>query len=416
MARFDTTLTGNTILFDIDGTLAAAGSSLVSPETIAEVKELAEKNDVYLFSNKRLPARNQAVAALLGVPLIVSPYRKPSLRVLEHVSREKPLVVIGDKVLTDGLLAWRAGAKFMRVSRITAKGESVLDQFYNAVDDVATQSLYHAEMLRVRQWAKNSLVFAPLFFAGQFFNPFALGSAVAAFLVLCLVASAGYIINDVHDAKEDRMHPVKRMRPVAGGTVAPWSALLCAGLLILVALIIICRFVPETLLVVAAYFLSSFFYSIFFKHIPIVEMLFFIWFYLTRLLIGGFAVGVQISAWLMLATVFLALFLVVAKRYAEKSSGRSRDVLAAYPARFLEGMLFMSTMLVLAFYALYSVLGAPSPWAVYSTIPVLAAVMRYLQLTFQNPEAEYPERLLFKDRGLLAAVFIWALFMLVIFY
>ena len=93
-----------------------------------------------------------------------------------------------------------------------------------------------------------------------------------------------------------------------------------------------------------------------------------------------------------------------------------RSVLAFYPRAFLEGLLFISAALVIVFYALYSALGVTSAIAVYSTLPVVAAVLRYLQLAFQSGEAEYPEKLLFKDPGLLVYAFIWALAMFAVFY
>lgn len=407
-------LSGRTIILDIDGTLVPAGATKVSSTMAALVEWLTKHNDVYVFSNKNLPQRNRAVAESLGVPLLQSKFRKPSLRVLDGVPREKPLVVVGDKVLTDGLLAWRAGAEFIHVERLT-RGEPFLDQVLNAIDDVAGYAWALMRLIRPLHWVKNVLIFAPVFFAREALMSDALGAATAAFFAFSFLASAGYIINDLSDIAADRQHPKKRLRPLAAGVIPVPAALLCCAALIAAALATLAVFAPAALKIALVYFIVSLVYSLWLKSVPIIEMLLFTWFYYARVLIGGIAAGVVLTAWLTLAVVFLALFLVIAKRYVQVVSGTIRATLA-YPEPFLRGMLICSGTLVLVFYALYTVLGAGSSLAAYSVVPVLGGIMRYLQLAFTGAGVEYPERAVFSDPGLLLAGVAWVGAILVIFY
>ena len=429
---------GKAIVLDIDGTLVSAGQWAPPPGVVAAVERLKKDNDVFLFSNKNIPTRNGKVAEALDVPLLDSSAKKPFPRVLENLPSEKPLVVVGDKFLTDGLLAYFTGSEFVHVARVSGTGEPLMDKTINAVDDAFWYTWNLFLLLRPGQWVKNVLVFAPLFFARRFLEDGLLGQAMAAFVAFCFLASAGYCINDLQDRLADALHPRKRFRPIASGAVPPLLALIFAALLVLVAALIIATYIPAVALLAALYLLSSFLYSAYLKRVPVLEMLFFVWFYLARTLAGGLAVSVPISSWLILAIVFLALFLVCAKRYAESRSGRSRAVLAYYPEYFLQGMLVLSAALVVVFYALYTVLGlslpghlgvlaeagvagAAFPLAVYSTLPVLGAIMRYLQLSFghtsDNTSAvEYPEKLILKDPGLLLAALAWLAMMVAVFY
>lgn len=408
-------LAGRTLIFDIDGTLVPAGGTQVSSTMTALVEWLKKHNEVYVFSNKRLPERNRAIADSLKVPLLASRYRKPSLRVLDGVSREKPLVVVGDKVLTDGLLAWRAGAEFIKVERLTHKDESASDQLLNALDDIAGYAWNLLVLLRPLHWVKNVLIFAPVFFSGEAIFSGALGAATAAFFAFSFLASAGYIANDLSDIRADRRHPKKRHRPLASGRVPVHTAMLVFVGLVAIALATLAMYAPSAVLIGIAYLLMSLVYSLWFKSVPIVEMILFTWFYYARVAIGGIAAGVVLTAWLTLAVVFLALFLVIAKRYAQLVSGTGRTGLA-YPEQFLRGMLFSSATLVLVFYALYTVLGAGKGVAAYSVVPVLGGVMRYLQLALADKGVEYPEKALFKDPGLLICGVLWGALMLMLFY
>ncbi|HVV39383.1 MAG TPA: UbiA family prenyltransferase [Candidatus Paceibacterota bacterium] len=407
----------STVILDIDGTLTHPGGSTIVPEIMEAVERLRTHNDVYLLSNRGDHVRDAAIAQILGVGYIETSHRKPDPRALRSLERKRAaLVVIGDKILTDGLLALMTGARFIHISRIVSAHDSSADQLAHAIDDTVAHAFSLLRLLRPVQWAKNALVFVPLFFAREFFDAGALGSITAVFFAFCFIASAGYIINDMLDVEADRAHPRKRNRPLASGEVLMPEALTAAALLLMASAALFLAYAPAALLVGGVYFASSLVYSSYIKKIPLLEMVGFMWFYFARVLAGSVAVSIPLSAWLILAILFLSLFFIAAKRYAEKTSGRGRSVLVHYPEKFLEGLLFLSAGLVVVFYGLYSILGVSSPIAVYSTVPILAAVIRYLQLSFSGQGTEYPEKLLFSDSGIRIAGVAWFLLMLAVFY
>ncbi|HVU80064.1 MAG TPA: UbiA family prenyltransferase [Candidatus Paceibacterota bacterium] len=406
-----------TVILDIDGTLTLPGSSEVAAETATAIEALRSRNDVYLLSNRGDRERDAAVARALRVLHIDTPYRKPSIRTLRGIKRTRPLlVVVGDKVLTDGLLALFARARFVRVRRVAGEHDSFLDRFAHAADDAAGHAWHLARLLRPLQWAKNALVFAPLFFAREFLDAPALQATVAVFFAFSFIASAGYVVNDLLDAPADRAHRHKRRRPLASGDLRAAEALGLCAMLLAAAALLLYAYAPLAMSVAALYFISSLAYSISLKRVALLELVLFMWFYFARVLGGSLASGVPLSSWLILAIMFLSLFFAAAKRYAQKKGGGERLVLERYPERFLEGLLFLSAGLVVAFYALYSILGVSSAFAAYSTVPVMAAVLRYLQLAFTRGEAEYPEKLLFSDPGLRLAFLAWFILMLAVFY
>ena len=407
------------IILDIDGTIAPAGSDTIDVVAEKKISELREKNDIYLLSNRNAPGRTLALAKTLGVSGIDVPYRKPDIRAVRGIKREnKEVVVIGDKVLTDGLFAFFIGARFIKVARVLTGDESFFDLAVNAADNVVFALWLLLRLARPEQWVKNLLVLAPIFFAGKLFVSSALIHSLIAVVAFSLLASAGYVLNDLVDRKSDRLHPEKCRRPIAQGDISAKEAGLYTFVLVYGAFALSSwtALPMTTLYCLAAYFALTVAYSLYFKRVPILEMIFFIGFYLMRIAVGGFAAEVAISSWIILTTGFSALFLVTAKRYTEAKAGRTREVLAQYSEIFLQIMLSVSASLVLISYGLYSILDAKDGGMVYSTLFVLFGVMRYLQIAFSDVEAEYPERVFFRDRLIQVSVLGWVIFMFFMYY
>src|SRR5258708_1155608 len=131
-------LHSSTVVLDIDGTVTPAKSSALTPDVLDAVRLLKRENDVYIFSNSFNRARNKRVATELGVPLIDTWYKKPDPRVIRGLAPKfVPIVVIGDKVITDGLFAFLIGAQFIHVTRIGGPNESFMDWVAGAIDDAA---------------------------------------------------------------------------------------------------------------------------------------------------------------------------------------------------------------------------------------------------------------------------------------
>lgn len=273
------------------------------------------------------------------------------------------------------------------------------------------------KLLRPLQWIKNFFIFIPLIFAGEIFNTEKLQTTLITALVFCLVASSMYILNDILDQKQDRLHPTKKNRPIASDKISSKKAIIFLGTLIIVSSIIILQRIPSTLPLLLLYVVLNIAYSTFLKHIAILDILLISSFYLIRVLVGGTATNTFISSWLILSVIFLTLFIIIGKRLAEKNHENPRKVLKDYSSQLLKQLLTISGSLTIVTYGIYSILGTKSQSAVYSIFPVLLGLFRYLQLIYTNhKDTENPESLLFKDPIILISVLTWLGFMGYIFY
>ena len=269
--------------------------------------------------------------------------------------------------------------------------------------------MHYLLLLRPHNWIKNFFVFIPLFFAHKLLAPEQLTLAAYAFIAFCSVASAVYVINDIADRENDRKHPKKQHRPIASGAVSPTAGWLIAAALLAITGFIAYKAVPAIVPVLGVYFIANLGYSFYLKRVAIVDILMVAGFYLLRVSAGALAVDVPVSGWLLLATIFVALFLVVAKRKAElvhgdilqQTQGQTRAVLQQYKPEFLNMLLTMSVVMMLVVYSVYTVTVLASHRASYSMFFVLLGVLRYMYLANNSTEAEQPERLIFQTSGFL---------------
>lgn len=277
---------------------------------------------------------------------------------------------------------------------------------------------------RPHQWVKNLLVFAPLLFTAQVQSPAAWGQAGLAFVVFCLVASSIYVLNDIVDRDVDRLHPKKRLRPIAAGTVSVTTA----GALLVVMLAaataiaiwlgtpplradqpIVEAVAPNVPFAAwpAAYLVLNLFYSFWLKRVVVVDCMCIALGFQLRVHAGASALGVPTSNWIILCTFFFALFLAFCKRYEEvgrqgETSGHTRATMKDYTLPFLNMMIGPLAALSILTYALYTV--SPSTVARHHTtnlmftVPVVTyGVFRYLFLVYRREEGGDPSRLLFRD-------------------
>ena len=203
-------------------------------------------------------------------------------------------------------------------------------------------------LLRPAHWVKNVFVLAPLVFAQKLTDPEAVHLALQAFVAFCLASSAVYIFNDIRDRAEDRLHPLKRNRPLAAGTVSVQAAAMLAVAVAAGALAIGARLGTGFLLVLTAYLVLNQLYSLSLKHVVILDVMVVSLGFVLRVIAGGIAIAVQISAWLLLCTFFVALFLAFSKRRHElmlltdDASGQ-RPVLSRYSPAFLDQLINVVT-------------------------------------------------------------------------
>lgn len=280
--------------------------------------------------------------------------------------------------------------------------------------------------LRPAQWAKNLFVLAPLVFGHKLGDPDAVGRALLALVSFCCAASAIYLVNDIRDREEDRNHPLKRLRPLAAGTLGVPAAAAAALGLGIAGLAIAIALGRAFLVVLGVYLVLNFFYTHWFKHMVILDVMSISLGFVLRVVAGAQATDVVVSRWLFLCTIFLALFLAFSKRRHEitllagEASGQ-RKVLDHYSPAFLDQMINVVTASSVVSYALYAV--APETVDKYDTqdlvytIPlVLYGIFRYLYLMYQKPGERNPTEAILRDPPFLINMVLWGLMVIWIVY
>lgn len=278
-------------------------------------------------------------------------------------------------------------------------------------------------VLRLPQWSKNAVVFAALVFGDPAVDH-ALVRALVAFAAFCAMSSAGYVFNDWLDIERDRLHPVKRLRPMARGAVSPSKGLIVAGALVVAALAASWFVNPLLMTVLAGYAVLMAAYSLYLKSIVLVDVFVIATGFLLRAVAGAAAVEVPVSAWLMLCTLLLALFLAFGKRRSEllrlgDDATGHRAALAGYSISVLDQFLVITASCAIMAYSIYSFTSESVPGngiMMLTVPPVMFAVFRYLLLVLRRGEGGAPELLLWRDTPLLLAVISWSVAVLAIMY
>jgi len=266
---------------------------------------------------------------------------------------------------------------------------------------------------RPRQWTKNLLLFAGIVFAAKLGDGWRWLDALAAFAAYCAASSAAYLVNDVRDAPHDRAHPVKRMRPVARGELAPRAAHgLAAGLLV-VAFALVAPLGPASLGFLAAFVALQGAYTLALKHVVLIDVMTISGLFVVRAAAGAAAVHVRISPWLLLCTALLALFLALAKRRGElvlvgAEATPGRPVLEGYSLALVDQLVAVVAACTVISYSLYTFTARDSK-AMMVTIPfVVFGVFRYLLLVHRQDLGEEPEEVLLRDVPILVCMAAWA--------
>ncbi|HEV2056617.1 MAG TPA: decaprenyl-phosphate phosphoribosyltransferase [Methylomirabilota bacterium] len=279
--------------------------------------------------------------------------------------------------------------------------------------------------LRPRQWVKNLFVFAGVIFSQQLLTP-RVWPALAAFAIFCGLSGAIYLFNDVADVDKDRLHESKRRRPIASGALPIGAAIGFGVLLLAGCLAAAFRLSPAFGLVALFYGVLLTAYSLWLKHLVILDVLTVAVGFVLRAVAGAVAVDVEISGWLLICTILIALFLALGKRRHEYRSltgnaAAHRPILAEYSEGFLDQMISVVTASTVTTYALYTM--SPETVAKFHTrllpltLPfVLYGIFRYLYLLYRRDLGGNPSDLLVTDRGLLLDAFLWIVTTLAIIY
>ncbi len=279
--------------------------------------------------------------------------------------------------------------------------------------------------IRPKQWVKNILIFAAVVFDRKLGYPDYLLETAAGFILFSLLASAIYLINDLADLEADRQHPTKRLRPIASGALPPGVARGVAILLVLAVFPLAYQLSPLFASLCGLYLVFNLSYSIWFKHIPLIDVLVLATFYVIRVAAGVAIIEPErFSPWLYLATIFLALFMGIGKRRAElllaQATGNNhRKVLEGYTLPYLDQLVTIVLTITILTYSLYtfSAPNLPENHVTMLTIPfVIYGVFRYLYLIQVEGHGEAPEEIVLNDRPFQINLVIWGASILLIFY
>ena len=280
--------------------------------------------------------------------------------------------------------------------------------------------------LRPKQWPKNLLVFAGLVFSLNLFDLTNLFRSLGGFVAFCLLSGAVYLVNDLVDVENDRLHPLKRFRPIASGRLKPGAARVAAVVLAVVALAGGFALDWRFGLVGVAYYVLELAYSFKLKHMVVLDVMTVAAGFALRAVAGTVLVHVTLSSWLFVCTILFALFISLAKRrhellFLEGGGTSHRAVLEMYSESLLDQMMAVATSSTVIAYCLYTI--APETVAKFGThnlmltVPfVLYAIYRYLYLVYRKEMGGSPEKALFGDVPLLVDVLLWMASVVAVIY
>ena len=271
--------------------------------------------------------------------------------------------------------------------------------------------------LRPKQWFKNLLVFAGLVFSRNLFDLTNFVRSLGGFVAFCLLSGAVYLVNDLVDVDKDRLHPLKRFRPIASGRLTPGAAKVLAA--VAAALALAGGFALDWRFGVIglSYFLMQLAYSFKLKHMVVLDVMTVAAGFALRAVAGTVLVHVMISSWLFVCSILFALFIALAKRrhellFLEGGGTAHRAVLENYSEALLDQMMAVATSSTIIAYCLYTI--APETTAKFGThnliltVPfVLYGIYRYLYLVYRKEMGGAPERVLLTDVPLMADVLLW---------
>ena len=287
---------------------------------------------------------------------------------------------------------------------------------------------YHFKLLRPKDWAKNFFLFVPSFFARHIFTGQRIEALLLGIAAFSFFASSIYIINDLRDIEEDKLHPSKSKRPLASGKVKPAHAISICILLLLTGCLLAYLANPSLrfLFILSVYFLMNIAYSFGLKNIAILDMLIVSTGFVLRVKSGAIIEHVDCSEWLVIMTFLLALFMAIGKRrddlLLQQTSGTAmRKSMNGYNLDFLDTMLGLFSAIIIVAYINYTV----SPRTItrlgtyrlyYSSLFVIAGIMRYLQVVFVKKQSGSPTEILYKDNFIQVTILLWVVSVYILLY
>ena len=275
----------------------------------------------------------------------------------------------------------------------------------------------YLELIRIKHWIKNLLIFIPMFTA-KIFNYSNLFTLFLGWLSFSFVSSFIYIINDIRDIEKDKMHPRKKKRPIPSGEIKKSTAIAIAVVLLTLA-VLLSTYLSHNLFNLASlyllvYLVLNLLYSYGLKNIAIVDVAILAFGFVLRIYYGASLVNVKVSHWLFLTIMYASLFLGFGKRRKELEANKAvRKVLNNYNEKFLIIFQYLSLSLTLAFYSLWAI-EQNADFLIYS-IPILTLIFMRYCFIIENSDEGDPITIIYGDISLVVLVLIYGLFMLFLF-
>ena len=276
--------------------------------------------------------------------------------------------------------------------------------------------------MRIRHWVKNLFVFIPLLVSGSFLNFHLVIQSFIAFISFSFLSSSVYLFNDIIDIENDKLHYVKKNRPIASGKISiPVGYFLIFILLFLI--IFLQSLLTENIYEILFMYLSvNINYSLWLKNISIIDVICISSGFVFRVLAGVISTGLETSSWLILMTFTISMLLALGKRKFElkkNKTNKTRVSLKYYTLKSIESMQNIFVTCSLIFYLLYVNLNDYFPgdknFLLFSSIFVVAGLLRYIQISSEESNFEEPTEILYNDKFITISVFLWALIILLSF-
>ena len=280
----------------------------------------------------------------------------------------------------------------------------------------------YLKLIRVKHWLKNGLVFLPLFFSINLFNTKYCLGAILAFFVFSFSASIVYALNDISDVEKDKLHPIKKKRPIAAKTISIKQAkVVIAVLMLLSAILIYYVYIKTnnllTVLIPIIYIVLNILYSKWLKHIPIIDVVILVSGFVLRVMYGGISINVEVSKYLYLMIIFGSFYLGFGKRRNEiiKNGNKSRIVLQLYNQNFLDKNMYVALALAIVSYTLWCVdtttIQRIGNDYLFWTIPLLMVILQLYSLNIEGNSHGDPIEVILGDKKLLITAIIYVLVM-----
>lgn len=297
---------------------------------------------------------------------------------------------------------------------------------------------YILKTLRINQWVKNFVVFTAIVFSGKLFDSESFIKTAYAFFIFCLLSSTSYVLNDIIDYSYDKKHPVKKNRPIPSGKISIQEATFIVFILSLISLVISLFFSLNFFLLSLSFLLLHFFYSLYLKRYPIIDIFSISFSFMLRAFAGEVASNYHIPIWLLLTIFFISLFMATVKRHAELvTHGKETRLSLFYYKEHLLNFLtttFATTTIIA--YSSYTYFEKPPPvntfftfnvsqiiptfeirkWMMITIPFVVYGIARYAQLLYEKEEGERPEKLITQDWPLVATIFFWGIIIIGLIY